>query len=66
MDAFSDLWKAKNIFYPTVIREATLTSSMAVSDQHEKRVTQSESVQVDASPAEPPKEGELQGVIEAS
>ena len=37
--ASSDLWKAENIFYPTAIREATSTSSMAVSDQHEEGVT---------------------------
>ena len=34
-----DLWKAENIFYPTTIREATSTSSKAVSDQHEGGVT---------------------------
>ena len=39
VDASSDLWKAENIFYPTPIREATSTSSMAVSDQHEEGVT---------------------------
>ena len=66
VDASSDLWKAKNIFYPTAIREATSTSSMAVSDQHEEGVTQSKTVQVSASPDEPFKEGELQDVIEAS
>ena len=44
VDASSDLWKAENIFYPTAIREATSTSSKAVSDQHEEGVTQSETV----------------------
>ena len=39
VDASSDLWKAENIFYPTAIREATSTSSVAVSDQHEEGVT---------------------------
>ena len=39
VDASSDLWKAENIFYPTAIREATSSSSMAVSDQHEEGVT---------------------------
>ncbi|XP_030925099.1 bromodomain-containing protein 4-like [Quercus lobata] len=62
----SDLWKAENIFYPTAIREATSTSSAAVSDQSEKEVTQSEAVQVGASPDEQLKEGEFQDVIEAS
>ena len=66
MDASSDLWKVENIFYPTAIREATSASSIAVSDQHEEGVTQSESVQVGASPGELLKERELQGVIEAS
>ena len=66
MDASSDLWKAENIFYPTAIREATSTSSVAVSNQPEEGVTQSETVQVGASPGEPLKEGELQDVIEAS
>ena len=65
MDASFDLWKAENIFYPTAIREATSTSSKAVSDQHEGRVTQSETVQVGASLGEPLKRGELQDVIEA-
>ena len=65
VDALSDLWKAENIFYPTAIREDTSTSSKAVSDQHEGRVTQSDSVQVGAYPGEPLKRGELQGVIEA-
>ena len=60
-----DLWKAENIFYPTTIHEATSTSSKAVSDQHEEGVTQSETVQVGASPDEPLKGGELQDVIEA-
>ena len=32
VDASFDLWKAENIFYPTAIREATSTSSEAVSD----------------------------------
>ena len=59
------MWKAENIFYPTAIREATSTSSKAVSDQHEEGVTQSETVQVGASPEEPLKGGELQDVIEA-
>ena len=66
VDALSDLWKAENIFYPTAISEATSASFMAVSDQHEEGVTQSETVQVGASPGEPLKEGELQDVIEAS
>ena len=39
VDASSNLWKAENIFYPTVIREATSTNSVAVSDQHEEGVT---------------------------
>ena len=39
VDASSDLWKAENIFYPTAIREATSSSSMAVNDQHEEGVT---------------------------
>ncbi|XP_050249308.1 uncharacterized protein LOC126696665 [Quercus robur] len=65
VDASSDLWKAENIFYPTAIREAASTSSEAVSDQHEGWVTQSEAVQVGASPGEPLKGGELQDAIEA-
>ena len=39
VNASSDLWKAENIFYPTAIREATSSSSMAVNDQHEEGVT---------------------------
>ncbi|XP_030973966.1 uncharacterized protein LOC115994078 [Quercus lobata] len=66
VDASSDLWKAENIFYPTAIREATSTSSVAVSDQPEEGVTQSETVQVGASPSEMLKEGELQNVIDTS
>ena len=57
VNASSYLWKAENIFYPTAIREATSTSSMAVNDQREDRVTQSETVQVGASPGKPFKEG---------
>ena len=66
MDASSDLWKAENIFYPTAIREDTSTSSKAVSDQHEGGVTQSDTVQVGASPGESLKGGELQDVTKAS
>ena len=66
MDASSDLWKAKNIFYPTAIHEDTSTSSKAVSDQHKGGVTQSDTVQVGTSPGQPLKGGELQDVIEAS
>ncbi|XP_030931259.1 zinc finger homeobox protein 3-like [Quercus lobata] len=66
VDASSDLWKAENIFYPAAIREATSTSSVAVSDQPEEGVTQSETVQVGASPGETLKEGELQNVIDTS
>ena len=66
MDASSNLWKAENIFYPTAIRKATSTSSEAVSDQHEGGATQSEVVQVGASPGKPLKGGELQDVIGAS
>ena len=65
MDASSDLWKAENIFYLTAICEATSTSSEAVSDQHERGVTQSKAVQVGAFPGEALKGGELQDVIEA-
>ena len=65
VDASPDLWKAENIFYPTAIREDTSTSSKAVSDQHEEGVTQSEAVQVGASPGEPLKGGELQDVTKA-
>ena len=46
MDASSDLWKAKNIFYPTAIREATSSSSVATGDQPEEGVTQSKDLQV--------------------
>ena len=59
VNASSDLWKAENIFYPTTIREAPSTSSVAVSDQPEEGVTQSETVQVVVSPGETVKEGEL-------
>ena len=66
MNASSDLWKVENIFYPTTIRKATSTSSVAVSDQPEEGVTQLETVQVGASLGETLKEGELQDVIETS
>ena len=39
VDASSDLWKAENIFYPTAIREATSSSSVAMGDQPEEGVT---------------------------
>ena len=57
VNASSNLWKAENIFYPTAIREDTSTSSKAMSDQHEGGVTQSDTVQVGASPSEPLKGG---------
>ena len=58
VNASSDLWKAENIFYPTAIREATSSSSMAMSDQPEEGVTQSENLQVGDSPSKTLKEGE--------
>ena len=66
MNASSDLWKAENIFYPTVIREAISSSSVAMSDQPEEGVTQSEDLQVGGSPGKTLKKGELQDVIEIS
>ena len=66
MDASSDLWKAENIFYPTAIREATSSSSVATGDQPKKRVTQSEGLQVSGSPGKMLKEGEFQDVIKTS
>ena len=66
MDASSNLWKAENIFYPTAIREATSSSSMATGDQPEEGVTQSEDLQVSGSPGKMLKEGEFQDVIKTS
>ena len=66
MNASSDLWKAENIFYPTAIREATSSNSVAMGDQPEEGVTQSENLQVSGSPGKTLKEGELQDVIEIS
>ena len=66
MDTSSDLWKVESIFYPTAIREATSSSSVAMSDQPEEGVTQSENLQVGGSPGKTLKEGELQDVIEIS
>ena len=66
VNASSDLWKAENIFYPTAIREATSSSSVAMSDQPKEGVTQSENLQVGGSPGKTLKEGELQDVIEIS
>ena len=63
MDASSDLWKAENVFYPTAIREATSSSSVATGDQPEEGVTQSEDLQVSGSSGKALKEGELQDVI---
>ena len=63
MDASSDLWKAENIFYPTAIREATSTSSVAMDDQPEEGVIPSEDLQVSGSSGKALKEGELQDVI---
>ena len=65
MDASSDLWKAKSIFYPPTIREAALASSKAVSDQHEAGVTQSKAAQIGVPPGESLKGGEFHDVIEA-
>ena len=66
MNASSDLWKAENIFYPIAIREATSSSSVAMSNQPEEGVTQSETLQVGDSPGKTLKEGELPDVIEIS
>ena len=66
VNASSDLWKAENIFYPTAIREATSSSSVAMSDQPEEGVTQSEKLQVGGSPGKTLKEGEPQDVIKIS
>ena len=66
VNASSDLWKAKNIFYPTAIREAISSSSMAMSDQPKEGVTQSENLQVDSSPGKTLKEGDPQDVTELS
>ena len=63
MDASSDLWKAENVFYPTAIREATSSSSVAMDDQPEEGVTPSEDLQVSGSSGKALKEGELQDVI---
>ena len=66
VDASSDLWKAENIFYPTAIREATSSNSVATGDQPEEGVTQSEDLQTSDSPGKMLKEGESQDVIEIS
>ena len=66
VDASSDLWKAENIFYPTAIREATSSSSVAMGDRLEEGVTQSEGLQVSGSPGKMLKEGEFQDVIKTS
>ena len=59
VDASSDLWTAENIFYPAAIREATPSSSVAMGDQPQERVTQLEDLQVSDSPGKMLKEGEL-------
>ena len=66
VNASSDLWKAENIFYPAAIREATSSSSVAISDQPKEGVTQSENLQVGGSPGKTLKEGEPQDVTEIS
>ena len=66
MDASSDLWKAENIFYPAAICEATSSRSVAMGDQPNEGVTQSEDLQVSGSPGKMLKEGEFQDVIEIS
>ena len=66
MNASSDWWKVENIFYLTAIREATSSNSVAMGDQPEEGVTQSEDLQVGGSSSKMLKEGELQDVIEIS
>ena len=66
MNASSDLWKAENIFYPTVIHEVTSSNFVAKGDQPEEEVTQSEDLQVGGSSDKTLKEGEFQDVIEIS
>ena len=58
MDTSSDLWKVESIFYPTAIREATSSSSVAMGDPPEEGVTQSEDLQVSGSPGKTLKEGD--------
>ena len=62
VDASSDLWKAKSIFYPTAIREATSTSSAATNDKLEEEITPSEDLQASGSSSKAPKQGEPQDV----
>ncbi|XP_030933834.1 uncharacterized protein LOC115959532 [Quercus lobata] len=71
VNASSDLWKAENIFYPTAIREATSSSSVAMSDQPEEGVTQSENLQMPnaeerAILAQPPQAIPLAAVLKST
>ena len=62
MDASSDLWKAKSIFYPAAIREVASTNSAVTDDRPEEKITPSEDLQASGSSSKAPKEGELQDV----
>ena len=63
MEASSDLWKAKSMFYPPAIRETASASSEAVSAPQEAEA-QSEAAQIIVIPDESTKGGELHGATE--
>ena len=61
MEASSDLWKAKKVYYPPAIREIASASSEAVSVPQEVEAAQPEVPQSVLTPDEPTKGGELHG-----
>ena len=52
VEASSDLWKAKSVFYPEAIRETASVSSEAVSIPQEAEAAQSEATQLIVIPGE--------------
>ena len=65
MEASSDLWKAKSVFYPPTIRETASTSFEAMSAPKEAETAQSEAAQIIVTPSELTEGGEPHAATEA-
>ena len=64
MEASSDLWKVKKVYYPPGIRETAPVNFEIVSASEEVEVARLEAALVVPTPNEPTEGGELLGVME--
>ena len=64
VEASSDLWKAKNVYYPPAICETVPISSEAESALEETETARPEATLAITTPNEPAEEGELPGAVE--